>query len=97
MPYVTEATKGEVVAVEEGKIQLKDAYYYDTKKNNWNEYSRKNVGATIEVGANTIIIKNGKVIPQSKLEVGDTVSTMVSANLKTAKGTVTGYIIYVEN
>ncbi|MBE6023261.1 MAG: hypothetical protein E7231_08520 [Cellulosilyticum sp.] len=97
MPYVTEATKGEIYAVTDDNIQIKDAYYYNTDKNNWNEYSKKNIGATITIGANTIIIKDGKVIPSSKLEIGDTVSTMVSANLKTANGTVTGYIIYVEN
>ena len=76
---------------------MKDAYYYDTTKKNWNEYSKKNVGATINIAANTVIIKNGKVIPASKLEMGDTISAMVSANLKTEKGTVTGYIITVEN
>ena len=97
MPYVTEATKGEIYAVNEGNIQIKDAYYYDTAKKNWNEYSKKNVGATINIGVNTVIIKNGKVIPSSKLEMGDTISAMVSANLKTEEGTVTGYIITVEN
>lgn len=97
MPYVTECTKGQVYAVNAESIQIKDAYYYDTAKKNWNEYSKKNVGATINIGANTVIIKNGKVIPASKLEMGDTISAMVSANLKTEKGTVTGYIITVEN
>ena len=97
MPYVTEATKGEIYAVADGTIQIKDAYYYNTDKNNWNEYSKKNVGATIKLNANTMIIKNGKVIPSSKLEIGDTVSAMVAENLKTANGTVTGYVIYVEN
>ena len=97
MPYVTECTKGQVCAVNDESIQIKDAYYYDTTKKNWNEYSKKNVGATIKLGANTVIIKNGKVIPASKLEMGDTISAMVSANLKTEKGTVTGYIITVEN
>lgn len=97
MPYVTEATKGEIYAIADGTIQIKDAYYYNTDKNNWNEYSKKNVGATIKLNANTMIIKNGKVIPSSKLEIGDTVSAMVAENLKTANGTVTGYVIYVEN
>ena len=97
MPYTLEATKGEIYAIDGENIQIKDVYYYDTKKNNWNEYSQKNLGGTITLGANTMIIKNGKIVPSSKLEVGDTVSAMVDANFKTAKGTVTGYIIYVEN
>lgn len=97
MPYVKEATKGEIYSVSDGSIQIKDAYYYNTSKNNWNEYSKKNIGATINIGANTVIIKDGKVVTSSKLEVGDTISAMVAENLKTANGTVTGYIIYVEN
>ena len=97
MPYTLEATRGEIYAIDGENIQIKDVYYYDPKKNNWSEYSQKNLGGTITLGANTMIIKNGKVVPASKLEVGDTVSAMVDANFKTAKGTVTGYIIYVEN
>lgn len=97
MPYIQDATKGEIYAIEDEAIQIKDVYYYDQKKSKWNEYSKKNVGASITLGANTVIIKNGKVIPSSKLEIGDTVSAMVDANLKTANGTVKGYIIYVEN
>lgn len=97
MPYTKEATKGEIYAVNGQSIQIKDVYYYDTKNNKWNEYSKKNIGASITLGANTIIIKNGKIVPASKLEVGDTISAMVDSDLKTANGTVKGYIIYVEN
>lgn len=97
MPYVTEATKGEIYAVDGANIMIKDAYYYDTKSNRWNQYSKKNVGGTISVQGNTIIVKNGQVVPSSSLEIGDTVKAMVDTNLKTAGGTVKGYIIYVEN
>ena len=97
MPYVTQSTKGEIYAVNEDSIQIKDVYYYDTTKSKWNQYSQKNVGATIKLGVNTMILKNGKVIPSSRLEAGDTVSAMVDANLKTENGTVTGYIILVQN
>ena len=97
MPYTREATKGEIYGIEGESIQIKDVYYYDVKKNKWNEYSRKNVGASITLGANTMIIKNGKIVPSSKLEVGDKISAMVDNSVKTANGTVTGYIIYVEN
>ena len=97
MPYIKEATKGEIYAVGDSTIQIKDVYYYNTSKNSWSEYSKKNIGASITIGANTVIIKNGEVVPSSKLEIGDKVSAMVNANLKTANGTVTGYIIYVES
>lgn len=78
-------------------LQIKDVYFYDTAKSKWNEYSQKNLGGTVTVGANTIIVKDGKVIPASKLEAGDTIRAMVNENFKTANGKVTGYIIYVEN
>lgn len=97
MPYVTEATKGEIYAVEGNTIKIKDAYYFDTKGSKWNQYSKKNVGGTITLQNNTIIIKNGQVVPSSSLENGDTIKAMVDTNFKTAGGTVKGYIICVEN
>lgn len=97
MPYVTDSVKGEIYAVESGSIKIKDAYYYDTARKRWVEYSKKNTGGTITLGANSVVVKGGKVIPVSKLEVGDTVSAMIETNFKDANGTVNGYIVVVEN
>lgn len=97
MPYVTDSVKGQIYAVESGSIKIKDAYYYDTARKRWVEYSKKNAGGTITLNANSVVIKGGKVIPVSKLEAGDTVSAMIETNFKDAKGTVNGYIIVVEN
>lgn len=96
MPYVTESVKGEVYEVTGDEIKIKDAYYYHRTQKKWLQYSKKNVGATIELSDNSVIIKNGKVIPARQLEEGDRISAMVETNLKDAVGTVPGYIIVVE-
>lgn len=97
MPYATESVKGTIYSAEEGSIKIKDVYYYDKTKKNWLEYSKKNVGGTITLASNAVVIKDGKVIPVSKLEVDDTISAMIETNFKTANGTVNGYIVVVEN
>lgn len=97
MPYVTEAIKGEVYKTEEGKVDLKDVYYFNTSSKKWMEYSKKNVGATVTTAQNTVVIKNGKLVPVTALEPGDEVKVMVDENLKTAGESVKGYILVVEN
>ena len=97
MPYVTNSVKGQVYKSDAESIKVKDVYYYDTAKKKWVEYSKKNIGATIKLASNSIIIKDGKVVSAKSLEKGDIISAMVETNLKTANGTVPGYIIVVEN
>lgn len=97
MPYTTESVKGQVYKTAEDSIQIKDVYYYHTAQKKWLQYSKKNVGATINLGSNAVIIKNGKVIPTRSLEDGDVISAMVATNLKDSEGKAQGYIIIVEN
>lgn len=97
MPYITESVKGEIYEAEDGSIKIKDAYYYDTKLKKWREYSRKNLGATITLKDNTVILKNGQIVSEGKLEVGDTITAMVEKDLKTGNGTATSYVVTVEN
>ena len=97
MPYVKDSVKGEIYAIEDGGIKIKDAYYYNTARKRWMEYSKKNAGGTITLNANSVVIKGGKVIPVRQLEVGDTISAMIETNFKEANGTVNGYIVVVEN
>ncbi len=97
MPYVTESVKGQVYEVDGEGIRIKDAYYYHKNQKKWVQYSNKNLGATISVGANSVIIKNGKVVPARSLEEDDKISAMVTENLKDSNGTASSYIIIVEN
>lgn len=97
MPYMTDSVKGEIYEAEDGTIKIKDAYYYDTKLKKWREYSRKNIGATITLKDNAVILKNGQIVSKGKLEVGDTITAMVEQDLKTGNGTATSYVITVEN
>ena len=95
--YSTEAIKGEVYKVDEASIDIKDVYYYDDSKKMWREYSRKNTGATVNIEGNTVIIKDGAVVPARMLEPGDKVSVITDVSIKSASGEVKGYIIQVEN
>lgn len=97
MPYTTESVKGQVYKTADGSIQIKDVYYYHNQQKKWVQYSKKNVGATINLQSNTVILKDGKVIPARSLEEGDIISAMVETNLKDSEGNVNGYIIIVEN
>ena len=97
MPYVSESVKGEIYAVEEGSIKIKDAYYYDTKQKKWMLYSNKNTGGTLTLNANSVLIKGGKVVPASQLEAGDIITAMVDTNFKEAKGETNSYIVEVKN
>ncbi|PHV70139.1 hypothetical protein CS063_11725 [Sporanaerobium hydrogeniformans] len=96
MPYVKESLKGEVYEVAEGSIKLKDVYYYHRMQKRWMEYSSKNIGATVTVAPNSVIIKAGKVMPVTRLEKGDKIRAMLDTNLKTATEGTTAYIIVVE-
>ncbi len=95
--YSTEAVKGEVYKTEEGKVSIKDVYYYHNDQKKWVEYSRKNVGATLNVQPNTVIIKDGEAVPMRMLEVGDKLSVVVEENIKDTDGVVTSYVIRVDN
>ncbi len=97
MPYITNAAKGQVYKVDGETISIKDVYYYHKSQKKWLEYSKKNVGATIALKSNSVIIKDGKVVSAKSLEKGDIISAMIETNLRDAKGTVPGYIIVVEN
>jgi hypothetical protein len=54
------------------------------------------VGASLTVTPNTVVIKNGQVIPASRLEKGDKIKAMLEVNLKDTDGTTDGCIIIVE-
>ncbi|WP_069999323.1 hypothetical protein [Cellulosilyticum sp. I15G10I2] len=96
MPYTRESLKGEVYEVSADSIKVKDVYYYHISQKKWMEYSRRNTGATLTVTPNTVIIKNGKVIPATSLEKGDKVKAMLEVNLKETDGSAESYIIIVE-
>lgn len=96
MPYTKESVKGEVYAVGADGIQIKDVYYYHRGQKKWLEYSKKNTGATINLSPNTIIVREGKVVPPSKLQKGDKIKIMLEESIKDTSGKTTGYVIIVE-
>ena len=96
MPYTRESIKGEIYEASSENVKVKDVYYYHVNQKKWIEYSRRNVGATLTITPNTVIIKNGQVIPASKLEKGDKVQAMLEVSLAGTDGTADSYIIIVE-
>lgn len=97
MDYAKESIKGKIYKVEENKVLVKDVYYQDRESKKWMQYSKKNVGGTVLVEANSLVIKEGKVIPISKLEIGDTIRVMSKKHFKDEKGTISAAIMVVED
>lgn len=108
MPYVKESIRGQVYKTDKETVYMKDVYYYDRKRDKWQQYSKKNVGAAVEIQSNTMVIKEGSLIPISDLEVGDKLTVMLEDSIKEAvpnkdesgkeqnQVKVPGYILVVE-
>jgi hypothetical protein len=82
MPYTRESVTGEVYAVASDAVKIKDVYYYHQNQKRWVQHSRANYGVDLSIAPNTLVIKNGEVIPASKLEVGDKLTVMTKENLR---------------
>ncbi len=95
-PYHTESIKGSIYEIGEDEIKVKDLYYYQKAYKNWTLFSNKNVGASIKLASNSIIVKEGKVIPLRLLEPGDKIIGMVDANIKQTTGDITASIVIVQ-
>lgn len=104
MPYSKEVVEGKVYETADGSIKIKDVTYYNSRYKRWDELSRKNVGATIKIEPNTMILKEGKVVSAKSLEPGDEVTVMLEKSIKgqskpNADGNTTyeasGYLITV--
>lgn len=95
-PYHTESIKGVVYEIGEDAVKVKDVYYYQKGTKKWTLFSNKNVGASVKLMPNSVIVKEGKVIPARLLKPGDKIIGMVDVNLKDASGEVTASIIMVQ-
>lgn len=82
MPYAKESIKGNVYKVENDTVYLNDVYYYHTSQKKWVLYSRKNTGVALTINPNTMIVKNGEIVPLRSLEVGDKLTVMIEDSLK---------------
>lgn len=81
-PYSKESIKGTVYKAEDGTVFVKDVYYYHTKQKKWVLFSRKNTGVGVEIKPNTMIVKEGELVPASELEAGDKVTVMLEKSIK---------------
>lgn len=81
-PYSKESIKGNVYKVEGDTVFVKDVNYYHSKQKKWVLYSKKNTGVAIEIKPNTMIIKEGQLVPASELEIGDKLTVMLEKSIK---------------
>lgn len=101
MPYTKESIRGVIYKVEKDMVYLKDVYYYNRKKDTWDLFSNKNIGVSIAVKPNSVIVKNGDLTRIDTLEKGDTLSVMIEDNIKELvedkdrQVTVDGYLLEV--
>ncbi|OON98897.1 MAG: hypothetical protein ATN35_03130 [Epulopiscium sp. Nele67-Bin004] len=81
MPYTKESIQGEIYRTDGDDIYLKDVYYYESSINRWYQYSEINSGVYATIQPNSIIVKQGELIPASKLEIGDRLTVMMDTTL----------------
>lgn len=81
-PYSKESIKGNVYKVEGNTVFVKDVNYYHNRQKKWVLFSKKNTGVAVEIKPNTMIIKEGQLVPASELEVGDKLTVMLEESIK---------------
>ncbi len=107
-PYAKDSVRGQIVSVSTGGgdgenaaesgIVIKDTTYLKNKAYNWEDLSYSDSSANITLPANSVIIKNNKVVGLNDLEKGDKIRVMTDS-LPTSPQSgmnVTGYIVLVE-
>ncbi len=102
MPYAKESVLGEIYAMDNEKISLKDISVYDVKDERWSMLSHTNNYGYIELYPDTLIIKNSEVIDVEQLRIGDRLRVMTDVDMKDALTednlrTAPGYILMVED
>ncbi len=97
-PYANKSLRGTVYKNEEGVISIKDVTYLEEKTGKWKAISTTNNTATVNVGSNTIIIKNNEFTTAKSLTNGDQIKIMTDKLPdKLVSGiAVDGYILLVE-
>jgi len=79
-------------------IVIKNATYLKNKAYKWDDVSYEDTSVNITVPANSIIVKNNKVVGVSEIEKGDKLRVLTDELPDAVRGgmSVTGYIILVE-
>lgn len=81
MPYTKESIKGQVYKVEDGKAQINNVYVYDNDRERWRSLNGKNQTVSVEMLANTVVIKEGKLVSARAIEAGDELVVMMEENI----------------
>ncbi|MGL5675478.1 MAG: hypothetical protein ACRDDX_03610, partial [Cellulosilyticaceae bacterium] len=80
MPYTKEAIKGYVYDTK-GGVKLRDVSIYNRKKDRWDTAKGKEKAVQLEVQANTVVVKDGKIVSWQALEKGDQLLVMMEKSL----------------
>ncbi len=79
-------------------IVIKNSTYLKNKAYNWDDVSYTDSSVNINIPANSIIVKNNKVVGISEIEKGDKIRVMTDNLPDRVEGgmTISGYIVLVE-
>ncbi|OOO00296.1 MAG: hypothetical protein ATN35_08085 [Epulopiscium sp. Nele67-Bin004] len=109
MPYSTNSVKGTIYQIDDQTIYLKDIFYFSDTYKRWVQYGTTNVGISVTLNPNGLVLKEGGLATTNQLEVGDSLTAMIHASIpdiveETGSGNdgantiinATGYIITVD-
>lgn len=97
-PYVTQAVRGTIYAIDGNTVSLKDVYTYNTRNGRWSLISNRNATGTVTVPSHAVLVDRNQVVGTNALKVGQQIKVMTDTlpeNI-TSGLSVTGYIILVE-
>lgn len=96
MPSTSQLFTGIVYATEKDKIKIKDVKYKNSD-GKWKVYDRANEGLSVDVAPNTVILKQGELVPVTEVKKGDKVEVMAENMGSHTENQIEGFIIKIVN
>lgn len=98
MPYTRYPIRGEVYQAAANEIMIKNTYFYNLERKQWEIKSRKDSSQSISIADNVVVMKNGEIISPNSIKLGDKLKVMTD---KAPYGEgpseeIAGYLIIVE-
>ncbi len=98
-PFTKEGAVGEIYAIDNGIILLKNVKQYNITGNSFGDISRTDKTIKVDIPSNAVIIKNSEIIKANSLKKGDQIRIITDQkpqDVKQAGGTSKGYLVFVE-
>ncbi|MCL2665745.1 MAG: hypothetical protein FWE82_09035, partial [Defluviitaleaceae bacterium] len=97
-PFVTQAVRGIIYAVNGNSISIRNASYYNEQTGRYLPVSNVNATVEINIMSNSLIIDRDKLIGANSLSIGDQIKIMTNTLPDVIAGgmQIDGYIVLVE-